>query len=161
MQIEFGEALLRLKQVLGVQADKDVASALGMADRAFAARKLRNSFPEDKLFALAARHPELGIDPAYVLTGKGHAKALLPAGDQAALLVASKRGAYAPPINPRLLTACIELVVAHAAARGLSLAPSAVGVVAGGVYEMSMPTGHVNDKAIEPMLDAYITGRGA
>lgn len=65
----FVHVLLRLKEQLGVETDRQAAEALGMSDKAFNARKLRGSFPEDKLFALAAKRPELGIDPQYVLTG--------------------------------------------------------------------------------------------
>lgn len=66
----FVEALVRLKQHLGVSTDREVAGLLGLTEKAFNARKARNAFPEDKLFALATRQPELGLDPAYVLTGK-------------------------------------------------------------------------------------------
>ncbi|MEI2428672.1 helix-turn-helix domain-containing protein [Lysobacter yananisis] len=66
----FDEQLLRLKQVLKLTDDQDVADALGMNKAAFSARKTRGAFPEDKLFALAAKQPELKIDPAYVITGR-------------------------------------------------------------------------------------------
>lgn len=65
----FDEQLLRLKQVLGLVEDQAVASALGMSKAAFADRKKRGSFPEDKLKALAADKPDLRLDVKYVLTG--------------------------------------------------------------------------------------------
>lgn len=65
----FLDALERLKHYLRVSSDIDVADALGMSKTAFAERKRRNAFPEDKLFALIAKRPELKIDVAYVLTG--------------------------------------------------------------------------------------------
>ncbi len=46
-----------------------MADALGMTKAAFSARKKRGSFPVDKLKALAADRPELGLDVKYVLTG--------------------------------------------------------------------------------------------
>ena len=70
MEKSFTSMLLRLKEQTGLEADKQVAELLGMAANAFNARKARDSFPEDKLFALAARRPDLGIDPVYVLTGQ-------------------------------------------------------------------------------------------
>lgn len=66
----FEEATLRLKQQLRVTEDKEVAEALGMSAGAWTKRKRRESFPEDKLFALAARRPDLNLDVAYILTGK-------------------------------------------------------------------------------------------
>jgi transcriptional regulator with XRE-family HTH domain len=67
---DFGMALLRLKEQVRLEADKDVAELLGLSDKAFHARKARGSFPEDKLFALATKRPELGIDVNYVLKGE-------------------------------------------------------------------------------------------
>lgn len=67
---EFDAQLLRLKQALGVTEDQDVATALALTKAAFSDRKRRGAFPEDKLFALQARRPELGIDATYVLTGE-------------------------------------------------------------------------------------------
>ncbi|MFP5473082.1 MAG: helix-turn-helix domain-containing protein [Gammaproteobacteria bacterium] len=72
----FGAALLRLKQQAGVQHDKEVAELLGMTDKALNARKARGAFPEDKLFALAARRPDLNIDPNYVLHGPDATKVM-------------------------------------------------------------------------------------
>ena len=67
---EFEKILLRMKQAAGVRTDREVADLLGMTVKAFTSRKLRDSFPEDKLLALTARRPELGIDANYVLTGE-------------------------------------------------------------------------------------------
>lgn len=66
----FVKALNRLKECLGVSKDKQVAEALGLSDKAFNARKARNTFPEKDLLALSARRPELKLDVTYVLTGE-------------------------------------------------------------------------------------------
>lgn len=62
----FEAALLRLKGVLALQTDKEVAAALGMDPSAFNKRKARGSFPEAEVRALAA---ERHFDADYVLTG--------------------------------------------------------------------------------------------
>jgi transcriptional regulator with XRE-family HTH domain len=61
--------LMRLKAELCVTRDKEVAAALGMSPVALSARIKRDSFPKDKLFALAQKSPELGIDVDFVLAG--------------------------------------------------------------------------------------------
>lgn len=61
--------LRRLKDQLCVIRDKEVAAALGMSPVALSARIKRNSFPKDKLFALALKSPELDIDVDWVLSG--------------------------------------------------------------------------------------------
>ena len=66
MDIDFDAALLRLKGVLKVRTDKEVAARIGMSATALNKRKKRNSFPADKVRALAAK--EL-FDSDYVLTG--------------------------------------------------------------------------------------------
>lgn len=66
MDIDFDAALLRLKGVLKVRTDKEVAARIGMSATALNERKKRNSFPADKVRALAAK--EL-FDSDYVLTG--------------------------------------------------------------------------------------------
>lgn len=63
------ERLQRLKEALRVSKDKELAEALGMGEKAFNARKARNSFPVKELFAAASKHPDLKIDVPYVLTG--------------------------------------------------------------------------------------------
>lgn len=65
----FDHQLLRLKRVLGVSADGEVAKALGMTKAAFSERKRRHAFPKDKLLALAGFRPELRLDAVYVMTG--------------------------------------------------------------------------------------------
>lgn len=69
MDDDFGAALLRLKEQLRLHSDKEVAVALGMSPTALNARKARGVFPEDKLFALMSKRPDLKIDATYVLTG--------------------------------------------------------------------------------------------
>jgi|GEM_PF-4107414 len=66
----FEKTLLRLKAQLGIQTDKGIAEMLGLSQKAFISRKMRGSFPEDKLLALIAKQPDLNIDVDYVLTGK-------------------------------------------------------------------------------------------
>lgn len=68
----FESAMLRLKERVGISSDKGIAELLGMTDKALNARKRRDAFPEDKLFALAAKAPELGLDVPYILTGQMH-----------------------------------------------------------------------------------------
>lgn len=65
----FEQVLLRLKEQLHLQADKEVAAALGMSPTAFNDRKKRDAFPEDKLLALSVKKPELQLDVTYTLTG--------------------------------------------------------------------------------------------
>lgn len=66
----FDDIVRRLKGQLALDADKEVAAALGMTAKAFASRKLRGVFPEDKLYALAARRPDLVIPVEYILSGE-------------------------------------------------------------------------------------------
>lgn len=66
----FAQALLRMKEQLGIESDKAIAEVLGLSPTGFADRKRRGAFPEDKLFALATKRPELGIDVHYVLHGE-------------------------------------------------------------------------------------------
>ena len=66
----FERKLLRLKDNLSIHKDKDIAEILGMSPTAFNGRKKRGLFPEDKLLALVAKRPDLGIDVHYVLTGE-------------------------------------------------------------------------------------------
>jgi len=65
----FESVLLRLKAELKIQTDKEVGALLGLQEKAFNARKRRESFPADKLRALAQQRPDLNIDVDYVLTG--------------------------------------------------------------------------------------------
>lgn len=66
---EFDRQLIRLKDALGVTEDQEVAKALGLSKAAFSDRKKRGVFPDDKLFTLSMKHPELSIDVYFVLTG--------------------------------------------------------------------------------------------
>jgi len=70
MATSFEQALLRFKNLLQVQSDKQVAEHLGMSPTAFNDRKKRDVFPDDKLWALASRRPDLNLDVVYILTGK-------------------------------------------------------------------------------------------
>lgn len=67
---QFDQQLMRLKSMLGVTGDQDVAALLDMSKAAFSDRKKRDSFPEEKLRALAQRRPDLPIDVEYVLKGE-------------------------------------------------------------------------------------------
>lgn len=69
MKNSFGTCLLRLKQQLGMHSDKDAGALLGLTDKAFSARKRRDSFPEKELHALANKRPDLKLDVNYVLNG--------------------------------------------------------------------------------------------
>lgn len=63
----FEQTLLRLKEQLGLQTDREVAEELGLTVKAFTARKMRGAFPVDKLLALKLRREKLNVD--YVLSG--------------------------------------------------------------------------------------------
>lgn len=65
----FDACLLRLKQAVKATDDQEVAELLGMTKAAFSDRKRRDSFPADKVRALAQQRPDLGIDVEHVLTG--------------------------------------------------------------------------------------------
>lgn len=66
---DFEKLLLRLKQALQMTEDQAVAAALGLTKAAFADRKRKDSFPVERLKALAHDRPDLAIDVDYVLTG--------------------------------------------------------------------------------------------
>jgi hypothetical protein len=70
MATNFEAALLRLKGALQVTTDKEVAAALGMSPNALNERKRRDSFPGDKVRALAAQQH---FDADYVITGVAQA----------------------------------------------------------------------------------------
>ncbi len=82
---EFEKGLLRLKQQLGVSADKEAADLLGLSDKALNARKRRESFPIKEVFALAAQRPELGLDPDWIVTGSS-SKMETAGNDEASLM---------------------------------------------------------------------------
>ncbi len=68
--MEFVDFLYRIKQELDFKQDKDVADFLGLSEKAFSARKRRQSIPEDKLRAELLKRPELNVDLHYILTGE-------------------------------------------------------------------------------------------
>lgn len=83
----FDEQLLRLKQAVKLTADQDVAALLGMSKEAFHQRKKRDAFPEDKLFALATKRPDLNLDVLGILAGdKKHAAIKLTVAELEAAL---------------------------------------------------------------------------
>ena len=60
---------LRLKQALQLKTDKQIAEALGLSQRAWVGRKKSGRFPEEELFALKGKSPELNLDVEYILHG--------------------------------------------------------------------------------------------
>lgn len=69
MNYAFERALLRLKEAAGARTDKELAGLFGMDASAFNKRKVRGSFPERELYALAAKRPDLKLDVPYILSG--------------------------------------------------------------------------------------------
>lgn len=69
----FSDQMNRLKPLLRVSKDQEVAAALGLSKTAFSERKKRDSFPDRELRALAKERPDLNIDVDYVLTGVAQA----------------------------------------------------------------------------------------
>lgn len=65
----FTDIVNRLKTVLSVTMDKDVAEILGMSKSAFAERKRRGVFPENALRLLELERPDLKLDINYILSG--------------------------------------------------------------------------------------------
>lgn len=66
---DFDNRMRRLKKVLGLSQDKDVATVLGMTKASLSDRKRRGSFPDDRVVALVAKYPDLDVQ--FVLTGMG------------------------------------------------------------------------------------------
>lgn len=66
---DFDNRMRRLKRVLGLSQDKDVATVLGMTKASLSDRKRRGSFPDDRVVALVAKYPDLDVQ--FVLTGAG------------------------------------------------------------------------------------------
>jgi Bacteriophage CI repressor helix-turn-helix domain len=66
----FEQVLLRLKEQLQMQSDKEIAAVLGMSPTAFNDRKKRDVFPEEKLLAMSVKRPDLKLDVTYILTGE-------------------------------------------------------------------------------------------
>ena len=69
----FSDCMNRLKPILRVSKDQEVAAALGLSKTAFSERKKRDSFPDRELRTLARERPDLNIDVDYVLTGVAQA----------------------------------------------------------------------------------------
>lgn len=69
MKYIFSDCLLRLKEQAKTHSDKEIAELLGLSDKAFTARKARDAFPVNHLYALSAKRPDLHIDVEYVLGG--------------------------------------------------------------------------------------------
>lgn len=67
--MQFLSQVLRLKEALRVESDKEAAETLGIKPTTFNEKKRRGAFPEKELRALAQQRPELGINVEYVLTG--------------------------------------------------------------------------------------------
>lgn len=67
--LDFNQQIARLKEALAVTKDQDVADALGLSKAAFSDRKKRGAFPDDKLLALSAKRPDLGLDYGYITSG--------------------------------------------------------------------------------------------
>lgn len=83
----FDAQLLRLKQSVKLTEDQEIAALLGMTKAAFSERKKRGSFPEDKLFALATKRPDLNLDVLGILVGdKKHAAIKLTVAELEAAL---------------------------------------------------------------------------
>lgn len=85
----FEEATLRLKQQLGKTQEKEVAELLGMSPQAWAGRKVRGTFPSTEVFALAAKRPEFGLDPNWIVTGTS--PQMVPANNSEASLLRAYR----------------------------------------------------------------------
>lgn len=66
----FDEQMLRLKQVLGLTADQDIAALLRLTKSALSVRKRRDAFPIEAVERLAQTRPELRIDLRYIVTGE-------------------------------------------------------------------------------------------
>ncbi len=110
---DFDQALLRLKERLGITSDKGVAELLGMGEKALNARKRRGAFPAEKLKALALDKPELGIDVKYVLTGVSdeleRRMAAIRASTQVAMLASD--AAVRPAIQQASFDAIVNTLV--------------------------------------------------
>lgn len=59
----------RLKLVLGVSTDMELANFLEIKQPAFAGRKKRDSFPIERLSMVLQKHSHLDIDFDYVVNG--------------------------------------------------------------------------------------------
>ncbi|MBA3011106.1 MAG: helix-turn-helix domain-containing protein [Proteobacteria bacterium] len=75
MPSDFEKVLERLKQVLNVESDKDVANAIGMNPSAFNNRKRSGSIPYSHFIDLSKKQ---NVDLNWILTGKGTNSAVDP-----------------------------------------------------------------------------------
>lgn len=107
----FDQQLLRLKQVLGLTSDQDVAKALGLTKAALSVRKKRAAFPEDRVLELARRRD---IDVHYILTGESRGFV--------ANLAALREATRASKGNPELRDALfVELIEARVSTQEAAL----------------------------------------
>jgi hypothetical protein len=67
MGINFSSVLFRLRDVMNVRNDGDIATRLGMAPRNFATCKARNRLPVRNIIKYAIEHK---IDINYLLSGE-------------------------------------------------------------------------------------------
>lgn len=96
----------RLKLILGISTDMELAEFLEIKPTAFAGRKKRNSFPTERLSMILQRHPHLDIDFDYVVNG---AKPKTNDTQQTPIVITLTQGEINALTN--LLTQC---VVKHA-----------------------------------------------
>lgn len=110
----FSDSLDRLKHLLRVSKDGEVAEALGMKKTAFSERKKRGSFPEKELRTLAQQRPELGIDVDWVLNGSlQERRAAAAAAVYAQSLGAVPQPAASEPLGGLAATDQESALVAH------------------------------------------------
>ncbi|HEY9105234.1 MAG TPA: helix-turn-helix domain-containing protein [Roseateles sp.] len=150
----FEEALTRLKRGLGVKHDQEAADFLGLTKWALSARKTRGgAFPEDLLRQAVEQHPEVNVNIDWVLTGADQ-----PVDrDLAVNIVQGQRGAHAPPLNMAFLVKVLERVEKIAADRGVELDASALGDIAGAVYNVTPVGSALNDALIHAMLQLRVS----
>lgn len=115
-EVSFAAKLRRLKQCIGLDEDQDVAALLKMSKGAFSVRKLRGSFPDDKLFVLAAERPELALDVTYVLTGDRSVQGRLRQS-----IEASSRMLGSMPLNDRKANERLAEIAAEMAVESIEL----------------------------------------
>lgn len=96
----------RLKLILGISTDMELAEFLEIKPTAFAGRKKRNSFPTERLSMILQKHPHLDIDFDYVVNG---AKPKTNDTQQTPIIITLTQGEINVLTN--LLTQC---VVKHA-----------------------------------------------
>lgn len=66
----FTDIANRLKTVLSITQDKQIAEFLGLSKSAYAERKRRGVFPESSLRLAELKYPELNLDINYIMTGE-------------------------------------------------------------------------------------------